>query len=591
LRATIDEMVAPHLVKEPDARAKAVAAARARAVATGVKGVLEHAGTPLLYYPALPKSPETDPDQFAAIDELEFQKKDLLGALRDLEAMANNADPVSVAEILLRSARIHRKLGNIPRALDVFSRLGKLDDVRVKGVPTALLARQGRALIFESSGSSDDLQHEAAAIYDDLENGRWVLTRGDFTNSHDQAVQWLTSPRAPIDPNRLALADATASLWREWQVAGEQTGNGRSRRTLRVGNTSILLLTRSTSERHTMLLMTPQFLESAWISALRSADWAQGVDFALTDADGQAVLGRTDSAPSMQSARAAASTQLPWTVHTISRTNNLARGLSSQTKLVLTGIVGMAVLAMAGGYLINRAILRELRVARLQSDFVAAVSHEFRTPLTTLRQLSEMLVNGRVSSDERRQQFYQTLLRESDRLHRLVEGLLNFGRMEAGQLHYRFEPVDPEEFLRVIVADFGREVAPRGYHVELHGNGSLPSIRADRESLARVFWNLLDNAVKYSPENRTVWVDLSDAGRRLAVRVRDRGIGIPAAEQTKIFEKFVRGAASKDASIQGAGVGLAMARQIVAAHGGDISVESRPGEGSVFTVMLPVAEA
>ena len=141
-----------------------------------------------------------------------------------LRSMSNNVDPVSVAEILLRSARIHRRLGNIPRALDVFTRLGKLDDVRLKGVPTALLARQGRALIFESSGRSDDLQREAGAIYDDLENGRWVLTRGDFTNSHDQAVQWLTTPRPPIDPGRLALADATASLWREWQVAGGTNG-------------------------------------------------------------------------------------------------------------------------------------------------------------------------------------------------------------------------------------------------------------------------------------------------------------------------------------------------------------------------------
>jgi signal transduction histidine kinase len=97
---------------------------------------------------------------------------------------------------------------------------------------------------------------------------------------------------------------------------------------------------------------------------------------------------------------------------------------------------------MAGSYFINRAVLREVTVAKLQSDFVASVSHEFRTPLTTVRQLSEMLARGRVSSDERRQQFYETLLRESERLHRLVEGLLNFGRMEAGELHYRFEPVD-----------------------------------------------------------------------------------------------------------------------------------------------------
>ena len=188
-----------------------------------------------------------------------------------------------------------------------------------------------------------------------------------------------------------------------------------------------------------------------------------------------------------------------------------------------------------------------------------------------------------MSRDERRQRFYESLLRESDRLHKLVEGLLNFGRMEAGQLRYRFESVDPEPFVRDIVSDFEREVAGRGYHIELHGNGTLPQIRADRESLARVFWNLLDYAVKYSPDSRTVWVDLSDAGRRLAVRVRDRGIGIPASEQKKIFHKFARGAASKDASIQGTGVGLAMARQIVAAHGGDIS-RARPAATAATSV-------
>ena len=157
-------------------------------------------------------------------------------------------------------------------------------------------------------------------------------------------------------------------------------------------------------------------------------------------------------------------------------------------------------------------------------------------------------------------------------------------------MRYHFEAVDPAEFVRGIVADFGSEAAKRGYRVELQGDGDLPAIRADRESLSRVFWNLLDNAVKYSPSNHTIWVDLSDGGDRLAVRVRDQGIGIPAAEQKEIFRKFVRGAASKEASIQGTGVGLAIARQIVVAHGGDISVESRPGEGSIFTVLLPVVE-
>ena len=258
---------------------------------------------------------------------------------------------------------------------------------------------------------------------------------------------------------------------------------------------------------------------------------------------------------------------------------------------MLAGIAMMALLLLAGGYFINRAVLREVRVARLQSDFVAAVSHEFRTPLTTLRQLSEMLARGRVSNDERRQQFYETLLRESERLHRLVEGLLNFGRMEAGQLQYRFESVDPKELMGEVVSDFQREADALGYRVEFNGNGALSPIRADRPSLARVFWNLLDNAVKYSPEHHTIWVELSGAVGRVVVRVRDRGLGIPSSEREEIFRKFVRGAAAKAASIPGTGVGLAMARQIVAAHGGSISVESEPGRGSVFTVLLPIAQA
>ena len=97
--------------------------------------------------------------------------------------------------------------------------------------------------------------------------------------------------------------------------------------------------------------------------------------------------------------------------------------------------------------------------------------------------------------------------------------------------------------------------------------------------------------MKYSPENRTVWVDMSNGGKRIIVRVRDQGLGIPAAEQKEIFRKFVRGAASKNASIRGTGIGLAVAQQIIAAHGGDILVESEPGQGSVFTVLLPVMEA
>jgi len=123
--------------------------------------------------------------------------------------------------------------------------------------------------------------------------------------------------------------------------------------------------------------------------------------------------------------------------------------------------------------------------------------------------------------------------------------------------------------------------------VELARDGAYPLIRADREALALALWNLLDNAVKYSPDQRTIWVEMAGERDRLAIRVRDRGIGIPAPEQKEIFKKFVRGAGSRASSIKGTGIGLTMVRYIVEAHGGEIRLDSAPGQGSTFAILLP----
>jgi two-component system sensor histidine kinase SenX3 len=123
--------------------------------------------------------------------------------------------------------------------------------------------------------------------------------------------------------------------------------------------------------------------------------------------------------------------------------------------------------------------------------------------------------------------------------------------------------------------------------VELALPASPCRIRADREALGRALWNLLDNAVKYSPEDRTVRVEVAPEGSRLSISVRDRGVGIPAAEQKAIFGKFVRGAGSREMGVKGTGLGLAIVQHVVAAHGGEVRLESAPGEGSRFTLLIP----
>ena len=202
----------------------------------------------------------------------------------------------------------------------------------------------------------------------------------------------------------------------------------------------------------------------------------------------------------------------------------------------------------------------------------------------------EVLAQGRVPSEERRQKYYDTLVSETGRLQHLVETLLNFGRMEAGARQYRFEHLETAMLVDRVVAEFEPQLAGAGRHIEAIGPAAGCLLRADPEALSLALRNLIDNALKYSPDQPVVWVQWGLEGGRVAIRVRDKGIGIAASEQKAIFQKFFRGSAAEAANVKGTGVGLAMVRHILAAHGGKIQVTSESGQGSTFTLLLPVAE-
>ena len=299
------------------------------------------------------------------------------------------------------------------------------------------------------------------------------------------------------------------------------------------------------------------------------------------------------SGPSLTNAHAPvrndASEQLPWSIH-LAATGAADAGGDSRRLLLLLIFGTVALVTVSGGYFVVRTIRRETRLLQIQSDFVAAVSHEFRTPLTSMFQITQMLAGGRFSSTEARDRSYGLLLRETERLRQLVEGLLDFGRLEGGDA-FRFERIDAAALLRSTVADFQERVRQDGYTIELSPTPEAVFVRADREALVRALWNLLDNAVKYSPDSRLVWVGLRAHGERCEITVRDHGLGIPADEQLHIFARFVRGAESKARRIRGTGIGLAMVRQIARAHGGDVRLESEPGRGSCFTIELRTSPA
>jgi signal transduction histidine kinase len=578
----------------------------------------------LLFYPEFDAPPIVADDTLLRGELIEFQKNSPLAAAALYREAARTQDPAVRAAALVRLGRSLRKAGRTREALDAYSELAALGSTAVSGLPAELLAREGRCSALAESGQHDELKREAAALLRDLETGRWRLTRSAYEFRANEARGWLgdgTQPQ-PLQPppsseatapptDTIALSLAVSNLVDEWR-AGPDTSSGQ--RVSLVNTQPVLAVWRATPAHFTAAVAGPQYLTSLWRDA--QPDQSGRTRLTLTDPQGRTIFGTLPATAERVAVRTGAVTKLPWTLHVSAADQTaLASGMAARRRLLLAGLSILTLLLVATSYFIVRAMSRELAVARLQSDFVASVSHEFRSPLTSMRQLSSMLVQGRLPSEEQRQRSYEFLADETGRLDRLIEGLLDFGLMEAGEARYRLESTDAGELVRDTVAAFQRTVFAKGYQVVLSlpasasgapaGKPAAPGgapvgqpaaphrILADKDALGRAIWNLLNNAVKYSPDERTVWVDVAPAQEkdraRLAIVVKDRGMGIPAAEQRTIFNKFVRGANSREAGIKGTGLGLAMVKHIVAAHGGDIRLESAPGEGSRFTILLPMA--
>jgi signal transduction histidine kinase len=230
-----------------------------------------------------------------------------------------------------------------------------------------------------------------------------------------------------------------------------------------------------------------------------------------------------------------------------------------------------------------------MALARLKSDFVANVSHELRTPLALIRLYAETLEMGRLTHPEKPQEYYRIIREESERLTALINNILDFSRIEAGKKEYDFHETNLAELVRSTLDAYRYQIEQNGFAFESRIAEDLPPVRVDREAIARSLLNLVNNAVKYSSNEKFLSVNLYRTNGAVNIEVIDHGIGIPPGEQGKIFEKFYRAGDPLVHNTKGSGLGLSLVRHIVQAHGGEVSVESAPGKGSKFTIALPIA--
>ena len=255
-------------------------------------------------------------------------------------------------------------------------------------------------------------------------------------------------------------------------------------------------------------------------------------------------------------------------------------------------ILGFLSLMIIGGLVLTRHIVnKELALARLKSDFVSNVSHELRTPLALIRLYAETLELGRIATPDKKQQYYRIIRKESERLTALINNILDFSRIEAGRKEYEFRNTDIAELVRNTLESYRYQIEQQGFAFEESIDPDLPAVPVDREAIARALVNLVNNALKYSSDEKFLGVKLYRDHSVVKLEVADHGIGITRRDQSKIFEKFYRAGDPLVHNTKGSGLGLSLVRHITQAHGGDIAVESTPGKGSRFILSLPLASA
>jgi signal transduction histidine kinase len=207
-----------------------------------------------------------------------------------------------------------------------------------------------------------------------------------------------------------------------------------------------------------------------------------------------------------------------------------------------------------------------------------------------MRLFSEILESGRATSKEKEHEYYRIIHRESRRLTQLINNILDFSKIEAGRKQYQFELCNVASIVEEVLNNYEYQIASSGFELKTHVSLPLPQARVDPDAIAQAVLNLLNNAIKYARDVKRVEVRVESREGHIAIEVADHGVGIPQSEHEKIFEKFYRVNNDLVHTARGTGLGLALVKHIVDAHGGKILVDSAPGKGSRFTILLPCDE-
>jgi signal transduction histidine kinase len=499
----------------------------------------------------------------------------------------SQTEPKLSAWAELNIASLKRDAGDA-RAMDPLAsaELANSESATPTGLPVALIA----CAYVEQMPVQE--QSRFASFFErtieNLRKGRWWLSydeRSFYDGRLRQMIERIETKRLPEDATFKDLAALEQLIRRLSPSLSTETAPSFERAKAN-GDGFLIAWSKGDggSSSHAGLAIPQNRLASLLDNVLSPLLASQPFSVELRDAEGRGVWGKLQSdVAHTEQVRSVRGLEVAFSGLTTSR-------WLDQRQLLWFGFVLLLVVLMIVGMAMTaRVVRREVELGRIQNEFIAAMSHEFKSPIASIRLLMERITTGRLRTPEATSEYYAAIDREAERLERLVNRLLEWQQIQAGRRRYNFCSGSLAKVATTAIEQMLPQADAKGIKIETETGSAIPEVRLDEVAMTDAIENLIDNAIKYSPAQTLIKLKIRMEDSQAFVEVSDQGIGIDQDELPRIFDKFYRGRRGDLRNVHGTGLGLALVKATVEAHGGGVEVTSKAGMGSCFRLRLPIS--
>jgi signal transduction histidine kinase len=539
--------------------------------------------------------------------QLEFTEHRYMEALRFYQDKAcKTTDRIEKIQALVASARLYNKMSQPDKANGMYDLIRKdYSGVLLNGqIPLALTASLEILKINKALGENDEMRKNSWRYLELLLHPACEYTRDQFEMFYQSFKEIVSnddpltdSLRSEIDNQKMRTENLIRILNQPEIISGNSenhTKNGETERSIipiSFGEFSAICLSniRHDGKEIGLVVDFTRYLRSASEYLIKRLDKDSSVNLKVQDDYGELILSRISgegkgylSFPFPENLprwKLLLSENKPGLMATLFRTGS---------GIYLFVFILIALFMLLGFAFIMYTLNVELRLNKLKSEFISNVSHELKSPLTSIRMMTEMLHHNRVQTEVRKSSYYMAMLEESEHLSHLIDNILDFSRMEDDRKKYELTDMDMDELISKFIESTLKSLPDNSFDIRYICPEKVPVIKADKDSILQVLYNLVDNAIKFSGKSRQIDISLSYGDNEILICVKDYGIGIPFRDKEKIFDRFYRSEESQRMRIRGSGIGLTIVKKITEAHGGTIDIESEVGKGSLFTVRIPL---